>query len=338
MADKFRSLLPKWLIITSIMLIAAIAISIPVGFAAYTNSRHAQRTIAPYDDLSGGYRFSSTALGTGGSAGNVKIFYTTSDSTPVSADFSISNYPPNKQNLPNEVNIEYTLLARLVRYDDGTHTYVPVDASYISSESLGEYTVTITKSRTAPPESVTLGGTGGEAILSDNSFGGTLTGGVISADSYVATFSTNFTSDPKNLYLELIATPTSPSDLPTLSGIIKPDKRVAGATNSWIGAFTDDTVALPAAYDGFNYLVSGMGSGTCTLTWDGAVVSLSLVSQMELLAIDGAAQVGNSISFPVDSDEVSRYALQFYKVNVTSETWEYMKGTAVNLDFEPASA
>ncbi|MBP5194184.1 MAG: hypothetical protein J6126_05590 [Clostridia bacterium] len=338
MKDKVRSLLPAGLIISLIAAFVAIIVSTSIGIAAYTNSRHAQRTIAPYDDLSGGYRFSSTALGAGGSAGNVKIFYTTSDSTPVSADFSISNYPPNKQNLPNEVNITYTLLARLVRYDDGTHTYVPVDASYISTESLGDYKVTITKSRTAPPESVTLGGTGGEAILSDNSFGGTLTGGVISADSYMATFSTNFTSDPKNLYLELTATPTSPSDLPALSGIIKPEKRIAGATNSWTGSFTDDTVEHPAAYDGFNYLVSGMGSGTCTLSWEESIVALSLVSQMELMAIDGAEKVGSSISFPVDSDEVSRYALQFYKVNVTSQTWAYMNETAVTLVFVPASA
>ena len=346
MKETNRSLLPKWLIITSVALILAVAASFTIGFAAYTSSRYAQRTIAPYDDLSGGYRFSSTVLGTGDSEKNVKFFYTTSEAGVI-ASVPINNHPSNKQHQPNENDIIYTLSARFVKqletgdagYSDETIKYGPVDAAYVSSVSAGDkvYTVAITK-RGDTPEHKTLGG---DTV--SLSFNGTLPGGSVSFDTYYAQFSPDFTNGETrpNLYLEMIATPAAGSDLPTLSGIIKPEKRVAGATNAWAGEFTDATGAgkNPADYDGFNYRVSGMGSGTCTLRWNGSIVALSLISQMELMAIDGATKEGNAITFPVDSDEISRYDLQFYKVNVTNDTsWEYMNGTAVTLSFVSASA
>ena len=57
------------------------------------------------------------------------------------------------------------------------------------------------------------------------------------------------------------------------------------------------------------------------------------MSLLTLLSIDGASRNGNSITFPVDAEEVSLYDLQFYKVNITTETWGDMTSTVVTYDF-----
>ena len=130
-----------------------------------------------------------------------------------------------------------------------------------------------------------------------------------------------------DLYLELIATPNV--DLPRLCGVIKADRRSQGANNRWQGEFTDDTASSPGTYDGFNYRISGVGSGSFTIRWDGTKVALSALSLIQLTSIDGAVQDGNSITFPVNSDEVNRYDLQFYKINITTETWTQMRTSVV---------
>ena len=309
-------------IIVSVIL--TVIVTVTGIFAAYTNSRHAQRTIAAYDTT--GYRFSSNVLGEGYAKDNIKTMYTTDALRDPSTVVTISNYERGKQTRPNESNISYTLTARLVKYDaEQEARYVPVDAAYITANDLSDYSVTITKGS----DTVTLDGSN---LSSTTDFGGTLVGGASNSDAYTVTFSAEFATEKPNLYLEMTATPVS-NVLPTLRGIIKADMRLAGATNAWTGAFHDDTTYAPAAYDGFNYLISGVGSGTCTLSWDSTKVALSYVSIRDLLSITGATQSGDSVTFPVDSNEVGRYEVQFYKVNVGSETWSDMNTSVVTLAF-----
>ena len=323
MAKRTHSLTKKSIVLLTVSIVLAALISAVGVYAAYTNSRHAQRTIATYDSLE--ESFSSNDLGKGYAKDNVKTVYTKDDEHDPSTVVTICNYERGQQTHPNEEDITYTLSARLVKYDPlETDRYVAVDAAYISANSLTGYTVTIRKGLT----SVTLGG----ATLSTNALGGTLAGGVSHSDAYTVTFDVDFAVEKPNLYLEMTATPNDES-LPTLHGIFKADMRFEGATNAWTGEFTDDTTYTPAEYDGFNYLVSGMGSGTCTLTWDDTKVALSYLSVSQLMAITGATQTSNSITFAVDSDEVSRYDLQFYKVDITSETWINMNNTVVQLEF-----
>ena len=310
-------------ILVLITLIACILLAGCGTHAAYTSSRSAQRTVATYDAQ--GERFSSNILIRGVSRDNVKTLYVTDPTTAPASVVTLCNYERGKQNLPYSEEIGYTLTVRLVRYDSTTtDKYVPVDAEYMTANSLTGYTVTLRMGDTV----VTLGA----SHLTDSSFSGTLTANVSDSDSYTLTFGTGFAANQPNLYVEMIATPTN-IGLHSICGVFKTGVRAQGASNAWTGSFNDDTDTAPAGYDGYNYLISGMGDGTVTLSWDDTRVSLSYYSLQTLLAITGASQTGSSVTFPVDSDVESRYDLQFYKVNITSETWGDMAATVVRFRF-----
>ena len=309
------------LIVTALALMAAIA---TLGvYAAYTNSRSAQRTIATYD--SQGELFSSNVLVKGNAKDNVKTVYVTDASISPAFVITVNNYESGKQTAPAMEEIRYTLTARLVRYD-GTdpNEYVPVDATYMTENALTGYAVTLKKGNA----SIVLS----SAHTEDSSFAGVLAPNEANSDVYTIVFGTNFVVDRPNLYVEMTVTPQN-DGLQTMRGIFKADLRAQGATSAWTGAFSDDTSVAPSEYDGFNYTVSGVGAGTFTLTWDETKVKLSDKSLRELLAVDGATKTGSSLTFSVDSDDESRYDLQFYKVNITTETWQTMNSIVVGYRF-----
>ena len=51
------------------------------------------------------------------------------------------------------------------------------------------------------------------------------------------------------------------------------------------------------------------------------------------MEISGATSSNGSLTFPVNSNDVMRYDLQFYKVNITSETWFDMEDSVVAFTF-----
>ena len=319
--------------VVSLYLFAVVA---AVGsFAAYTNSRNAQRTVANNDAQ--GERFSSSWLKKGNSKDNLVTAYVNDVLRTPSKTVTVCNYESGKQTKPFYENIPYNVTVRLVKYDGSTEErYVPVDASYMTANSYTNYFVTFTKGLTT----VTLNG----SHLSDTTFSGTLLKDVASSDAYVLSFSantgeggvddsSNFAKNQPNLYVEIIVTPALSTGLSTLRGVFKADVMAEGASNSWTGAFTDNTAHSPVEYDGFNYSISGVGEGTATLSWDDTKVGLSYVSAQTLLSIAGATQTGSSITFSVDSDVESKYDLNFYIVNITTETWEDMNSTVVTFEF-----
>ncbi|MBO4732933.1 MAG: hypothetical protein J5662_00500 [Clostridia bacterium] len=306
----------------AVILCVLLVVLCTATYAVFTSVRSVQRTIAAYDTE--GDRFSSNFLLKGNSRDNIRTVYTTGTTLPAVSVVTICNYQQGRQTLPFPDPITYTLTARLVKYDESNvEKYVPVNAAYLTSESLTGYTVTVSC------DGVTK--TLGVSNLSD-SFTASFTGGVSDSDAYTVSFCTDFAVNEPNLYLEMIATPTS-GLLPTLRGVFKPDLRASGATDYWTGEFRDDSNIAPSQYDGYNYLVTGAGSGTATVAWNSSKVVISDVSRDLLLSITGATQDGNSITFPVDSDIESRYDLQFYKVNITTETWSQMAETAVTFNF-----
>ena len=321
--------------IATVLTLVVLFLSLATGitYAAYTNSRHAQRTIATYDST--GDRFSSNLLTSLYTWQNVKTLYVTYDAiTPAntpdpSTVVTVCNYQQGKQTLPFDEEISYTLVVRLVKFDDNgvedNEKYTPVDAAYMTANSLTDYTVTIRNNN----QTVTLG----SATELSHTYTGTLDAGVTDSDAYSITMSAKFALNTQNLYVQMVATPSENPELPVLRGIFKAELRSQGANNRWQGEFTDSTTSTPADYDGYNYTISGVGSGTYTLNWDGTKVGLSYLSLRTLLAIDGAVQEGNSITFPVDSDVDMRYDLQFYKVNITTETWQQMGTTVVTGSF-----
>ena len=324
MKNKGRTIKPSVLI--AVIAVFSLLILFAAGFgtyAAYTNSRNAQRTVATYD--AHGERFSSNFLLKGNSRDNVKTVYVTEASATPASVVTVTNYERGKQTAPNAEAVSYSLLVRLVKYDGSTtEKYVPVDGAYMTANSLTGYSVTVRKGGT----SITLDST----HVSDNSYSGMLTANVASSDVYTVEFSTNFAPNQPNLYVELIVTPAY-TGVQALRGILKTNMRAHGATNAWTGAFGDDSAYAPSAYDGYNYVVSGVGDGTVTLSWDDTKVALSDYSLQTLLAISGATKTGSSVTFRVDSDSTSRYDLQFYKINITTENWTTMNSSVVTFLF-----
>ena len=316
--------MPMWNKIILIVLVISLAIgAVAVAYATYTNSQRAQRTIATYD--AGGVLFSSNYM----KSGNVHTIYVPAAGRSAAATVTVCNYQQGKQTRYNDADITYTLTARLVRYDDDTEsatyeTYVPVDAAYLLAKSLtgAGYSITVKKGTDSP---ITLD----RYTLSTTFSDCTLAKTAAHSDSFTLTFGEDFSEHQPNLYVEMIATPTDAS-LGTLSSIFKTGVRAEGLSNAWTGTFADSTSNAPDAYDGFNYTVQGTGSGTFTLKWDATKVVLSHESLLQLLAIDGASQSGNSITFDVDSDASPRYDLQFYKVDVSGMVWDEESSNAMN--------
>ena len=314
---KNLSKLNKGVLVT---LVFAVLISFFAVFVygRYTNSQRAQRTIAPYDY--GGARFSSNYLSNIRNGENVRYLDVNNSSERATAIVTVCNYQQGKQTQTNVNDITYDVTVRLVRYDAESNPpqYVPVDAAYISANSLTAYSVDVKKGN---GNVITLGDTVVETSF-ENCF---LAAGDASSDTFRVWFSSNFnaTENPPNLYVEMIAEPDDGS-LPVLRCIFKTILRAEGASNSWVGSFTDSTSYAPDVYDGFNYVISGTGSGTFTLKWDDTKVKLSDVSLRALLSLTGVTRSGNSITFPVNSDDGDRYDLQFYKADISGMTWEDM--------------
>lgn len=283
-------------------------------YAKFTNSLQAQRTVAAYDTL--GERFSSNYLQALANA-NVRTVTVASGSEIPMAIVTVCNYEQGRQTHVNTVDVPYTLSMRLVKYNTSTGVYEAATAG-----DVGGYGISVSHAGTT----VTLDA----GNLSDAStFSGTLPHLTATSDAYTVVFNPY----QNTICLEMTVTPDSGTHLSTLRGILKAEIRMAGASSSWAGSFQDSTAESPATYDGFNYRVTGVGSGTFTLRWDSSKVGISAVSLMTLLGIEGATRVGNSITFPVDAEVESFYDLQFYKVNVTSETWSDMTNSVVTFDF-----
>lgn len=311
--------LNKSMLVLAISLAMAILISVgTVTYAVFTNSMHAQRTIAAYDNA--GDRYSSNALIKGNSADNVRTEYVTNNSAQPVTIITVCNYDQGNPASPNTDRITYSVTARLVK-KNGVN-YETVNTAYVSeleAEDSCTYPITVTHSLGG---TVNLGSSNVSGVISEK----TLPANEATAHSLTVTFSNTFAPNQPNLYLEIIVEAEGQS---TLRGIFKAGIRAEGATNLWSGEFTDDKGTeqdpIPAsAYDGYNYRITGTGSGTFTLTWNSSKVVISYESLRELLSITGATSADNSVTFPVDSSVASRHDIQFYKVNITEETWDQM--------------
>lgn len=318
-------------IVLSFVLAFVLTIGIGIGvYAAYTHSLHAQRTIAPYEL---GIRFSSNYLLKGNSKDNIKTVYTTDISENginPAAILTVCNYAQGKQTQPNGNAVTYTMTMKLVK--ESGNGFVDVVASDFPDYNTNEITYNISLRNGEVTKNFNKNN------LSDSFASQVLPAKVATADVYELIFTKNFVSLSTGIFLEIIVTPTD-SSLPTLTGIFKADVRVEGENNSWQGSFSDDQTNLsPSDYDGYNYVVTGFGTGTITLSWDHTKLEMNNLSIQEILAITGATySEDNDIStltFSVDSNEVNRYEIQFFKKNIDNNvTWNNLSRDIVSFEF-----
>lgn len=295
--------MPKKRMITIILLIAlttvfvGFLVSIGVSYAAYRNSLKAQRAIAPYSTAK--FKFSSNYLINEeelleGEINDVTI-YTNKVTSPPQAVVTVCNYEQGKQTQFFNEDITYSISLVVVKSDLTNAT----SSDFETDETItfGEYTFDSTHLSTTISDVV-------------------LTGGETSSDSYKIIFS-NYDS---SLRLSITVTPNH--QMPTLVGVFNPALRAEGAINSWSGEFSEDTSKPTTSYSGFNYIVNGFGSGSCTLTWDNTILSISIASLLEFdLETPQVDENKSSITFDVDSAIVGRYDIQFYIVDITGTSW-----------------
>ena len=309
--------------VLALFLISMISI---VVYAAYTHSLHAQRTIAPYGV---GIRFSSNYLVKGEASKNVNTVYTTDASangTNPAAVVTVCNYAQGKQTEPNQNDINYVLSARLVKIVNGEYV-AAASSDFLSNDDfitlkIGENIFNFSSSNSA----ITT------------TFNGTLVGRKANADVYELIFSKSFATEKPNLYIELTATPDDRS-LPVICGIFNADVRTEGEAKSWSGGFSDDmTNYNPSDYDGYNYIITGFGSGQCSLSWDKSKVEINYISLSSLLSINGANlnEDNNQVTltFNVNSNDINRYEIQFYKVDIDSTTTWEMMNEVISFNFQ----
>ena len=323
------------LIVISIVVSLSMIIGGAISLAAYTNSLHAQRTVATYQP--NGDRFSSNYLAKLSLNDNLKSIYTSDEGVEASAIVTLFNHERGKTT-PYENTIYYSLRVYLV-YNAGTELtpdFTAVDESYLTANSLTGYHVYFNRTG----QSVNTLGSGNLSVTLD----GNLEAASIDQHAFHIAFDTDFVTEAPNLYVAMVATPfesaanrtagtPASSVLPVLCAVFDAKLRSEGIENAWTGAFSDDKSAAPSAYDGYNYRISGVGSGTVTLTWNSAKVVINDFDKIELLKIDGATLVGSTLTFAVNSDDAALYDIRFVKVGIGAETWPDMESSVVTFSF-----
>jgi hypothetical protein len=275
-----------------------IALVLTVGltaYAEYTRSARARRVIGAYE--SPGSLFSSNYLIPGESINNRRTIYVSSVDSPLTGTLTVCNYPQGNPTKFYGRAISYTLQWRLVTVTDDE--VVPYAGASL------------------PGAAVQYGGNDANGTY-------TLAGGISAKDSFSLSFDSGMLSAEEPVYLEITATPDDGyADLPEkITGLFDVAVKSPRTAVAWQGYFGDDTGTLPPDYDGFNYVITGSGAGTCTLRWDGTKIAPSaLFLQVDLAGT--TVQTGGDgwsyVEFSVDSDVLDRYDLQFYRV--PDSTW-----------------
>ena len=309
--------------------IAAIMVLILVaGFAVYAEyikSSRAKRVLATRGDE--GTLFSSNYLvSNSNTTANIykRVIYTNVENAPVSGDVTICNYPQGNPTNTHETDIPYVLTAKMVILSETNGSYGKTDAT---AAQVGAHTVTVTLNG---GETTTLSASN----LSHAFAAATLDHRISQTDICSVTFDADFINAGA-LCLYLCAEPATgaPSDVYAIDAVFSVSLSNAEARNLWEGYFNENNMTgTPAQpdFDGFNYVVTGTGAGTCVLTWDNTKLQISQIFLNEYSLTPTVSGSASSVTFAVDSDVISRYDLQFYYADGADgfASWSELTGGA----------
>ena len=270
---------------------------------------------------------------------NVPMYVNAEDTEP--GDYiRIFNYPYGNPGDPYYRQITYTLSMKLVYYNSATEKYEALQRRLLETDILLQLSMTLLIYSEKDGNGYSNLGDTFTPVTS------TLSGATASTDSMKLTYSTNqvtalssstaLPAQPK-LYLEITAKPTPENtylDLETIKARI--DLKLNGTVIpvTWSGYF-NETASTPSSLEGFNYVIAGVGSGNITLSWDSTYLELNQNFITELGLTPPAGSGRKTITFPVDSNTISRYDTQFYWTGAqgTGITWNDMgtlKGSDAN--------
>ena len=293
-----------------------------IVYAEFVKSSRAKRVIASYGD-EGSMSSSNYLVENGDPQTNVyrRVFYSVGEGMKASGDVTICNYAQGNPARTYENDISYVLSARFVTLGESGGAYVKADAT---AANVGTHTVKMTFKN------------GSAVTLSSSKLSHTFPASVLdrrmsSTDIVSLEFDENF-HNAGALCLYLSAVPTaSQAGVHTLDAVCGVALNSGEARNAWEGEFNEKSMTgVPAQpdYDGFNYLVTGMGRGVCTLSWDNRKLAISQVFLTENSLTAVTSGTTTSVTFNVDSDVKDRYDLQFYYAdeNVTFTDWDELTG------------
>ena len=290
--------------------------------AEYVKSSKSKRVLSARGDE--GAAFSSNYLVTNNDpTQNVykRLIYASAAGISASGDVTVCNYPQGNMAAVYEEDITYTFTARLVMLSESGGVYVKTNAA---TSDVGEHYVDIRFKGGTPVRlnAATLSYDFGTSTLDHHS-------------SVTDIVSLEFDSDFANagslcLYLSAVPSGSQPG-VTTLDAVFSVALNTGDTQNGWDGEFTDDSTAGDPAqpdFDGFNYVISGTGTGTVTLTWNNEKLQISQVFLAKNSLTPTVSGTSTSVTIPVNSDLINRYDLQFYYADetVTFENWAALTG------------
>ena len=306
--------------ITVWLVTVVVLLGVGTSYAAYTGVKTSKRVISLSDRDN--MLFSSRYMFVGGTDVQ-KIGFSDSTSDPT-ITVNVCNY--DKSGLGKySSDIHFQLSARIINYDGSEISTAATNSNFkiaLLDDNDDELSLYCLNSLSNVFQTVP-GPTYGDI---SNVF--TLSGGTKNQFRFALHF------DPDELTTSQYAVEIQAEPVPV--GSYDDIKKISGKVGAvsrnsqnleWSGEFTDKIVnSNPSFVDAYNYVISGAGKGTITLTYDNTVLELD---KNDLVVFSGLADYSNDstttngktvITFHVDTtveNAVSRYAIHFYQKNGT---------------------
>ncbi|MGN0633982.1 MAG: hypothetical protein ACI4JW_08945 [Oscillospiraceae bacterium] len=295
--EKIKRVITRYYLVIWIAVVSAALIGVGT-FAAYTNINKVKRVVSTQGGE--GTAFSSNYLSLvlieTESYGMKRIAMNSADGSALKkVDVTVCNYIQNNPTMVNDNNITYDMTFTLVSTVSGDTI---TDLSALNLADHGEFKIEC----------------GGESGNFENGVckfqNKTLTGKTKSVDTYTLTVPASF-MDTVNIKSEAIPHEDSYgyTDRYKLCRVLVFSENTE-RNDGWTGSFLEKT---SSDYDGFNYILTGQGKGTVTLTWDPSKLEINkLFINKENFKLTESGNE-NTLTIEVDSDISGRYDIQFYK-------------------------
>ena len=326
MSSKFSFFKKNWIMIW--LIVAALFFAGIITYAAYTRITIAKRVVST--GQSSGIPFASDVLKQSGRT--KRASYSQNNVDPIEHVY-IFNYPyPRKSSYGREETI-YDLTVSLGTLNN--NEFIALSGTELADLS-NKYKIV----DTVTGEEFVFGTTENGVRIVEHTFEGrSIAGGNYNSYGFDLYFDpAELTAAvPKGYCMKLIATPAD-SEYPTLEGCVMV-RYSETDPSGWWGEL--EPLDSSDEYDGYNYILKGIGTGKLTFRWNADEVTINqqfLHNKDVRFYIGGTYLYGNDslsesdlstnngmteLTVCVDSTHRSRYDIQFYKVKINPSEHEY---------------
>lgn len=315
MRNKYMLIVKNYFLLLTVFVFVCALLTMD-SKAAYTKSNKAKRVAATYDDV--GARFSSNYMDEwiSNQANDIsrKALYVKENDTPEARtiNVTINNFARGVEGYTYDRSINYTLTAKPVYINNGA-----VDDA--ATSDMGSKSISISMKNS----SAIFSNSGIQAF----SVPSTLNRGSASTDTCTVTFSREFMSEVQSdsvgtrIFLLIQAVPNGEAyaDLNKLACLLYFTMDQEVTSHYWEGNFSDSgsgTLSGNASgFDGYNYYIAGVGTGTGYLQWnpDYLVLNEESMRELDVSTSTTVSQGWKQVAITLNSDIKGRYDIQFYQ-------------------------